>query len=740
MPVDPRAPLNPDRLQLGWQYALLHPDPGPPPKRPTPPEQHRLRPQWRENQRREERQLNRPLEFAGALALGMAAFFGILSWPLGAVPGWGAAVAIGVCLFLAGVAAYAVWQGEQALRMRLAEEQQRVERLRADRERRLHDAQEDHARRFDAWRARKAAFDAQYEWYAVTVPQDVPRVEVAGGTLAGWQALVTTLGASCIEAGSEVTVVDLSEGAVAGDLLALISDRDPRVWVLPEDLPKLDLGVGLNAEALADVLALFVSVGEDGSQSRHLAADNAILQRILGLFGDRASVARVTAALRVLVQAGDGRGEPDDSPLTGEQVKRLREVFGREDSDRLVRQRGWALEAQLRKLDDLGSDAVRTGPGQLRVLATGRGDGALGSAALGTYLTTALLHEFRRGPRREHWSRGLFVCGAEKLRGDVLDRLHDTCAASGIGLVTFFRTIPPHVKGRLGRGGAAVAFMRPGRPEDAKVASEHIGTGRRFTLNDLTQVVDDAVTDSGAGPYTSTGVSGGPAGKAGTAAAAQRNGQGRDHTGEEPWAGLTESSWSRHGADDTGRSASGGRVLTQDVLTRTSWGRGTSRVVGSGEPVSRATHGSREVAAQPDQLQALPTSAFIVCHDFSAGRRVVCGDANPAIASLPRATRTEPGDASRKRSGERTSESGAEQAASARNGPTGPASNARSGTTAEEGASPPADSTGAAYGSGRPYAGDSRAGTPATPDRDELADLPPNLGPPPERLDWRNRR
>ncbi len=34
------AQLQADRIYLGWQYLLLHPDPGPPPKRPSPAEEN----------------------------------------------------------------------------------------------------------------------------------------------------------------------------------------------------------------------------------------------------------------------------------------------------------------------------------------------------------------------------------------------------------------------------------------------------------------------------------------------------------------------------------------------------------------------------------------------------------------------------------------------------------------------------------------------------------------------------
>ena len=62
-----------DRLYLGWQYATPHPEPGPPPRRPTPPEQERLSPDWAAAQRREENLLNRPLR----AALGIAVVIGV---------------------------------------------------------------------------------------------------------------------------------------------------------------------------------------------------------------------------------------------------------------------------------------------------------------------------------------------------------------------------------------------------------------------------------------------------------------------------------------------------------------------------------------------------------------------------------------------------------------------------------------------------------------------------------------
>src|SRR3984893_18881460 len=104
---------------------------------------------------------------------------------------------------------------------------------------------------------------------------------------------------------------------------------------------------------------------------------------------------------------------------------------------------------------------------------TGR---AAGYAVLAIYVTVALTHVLRGAPPGPPWRRTLCLAGAEKLRGDVLDRLCDACEATGTGLVLAYRSLPGHVKERLGRGNAAVAFMRLGKAEDAQVASEQIGT------------------------------------------------------------------------------------------------------------------------------------------------------------------------------------------------------------------------------------------------------------------------
>ena len=138
------------------------------------------------------------------------------------------------------------------------------------------------------------------------------------------------------------------------------------------------------------------------------------------------------------------------------------------------------------------------------MICTDRRAGVFGNRVLGSYAVTALTHVLRQAPAGRPWQHTLMLAGADKLRGDVLDRLCDACEATRTGLLLAYRSIPAHVKERLGRGNAAVAFMRLGNAEDARIASEQIGTEHRFVLTQLTDTVGTSVTDTVGDSYTST--------------------------------------------------------------------------------------------------------------------------------------------------------------------------------------------------------------------------------------------
>ena len=597
------AQLQADRIYLGWQYILLHPDPGPPPKRPSPVQdpspaaepdpaaQELLR-----RERLQEDMLNRPVRTFRLFMLALtvlivaAAVAGYLAWSFALL---GLVAAGGV----AAICSYALVQGDRAVKYRVLEQQARDERQRQERDKDLFRAQEEHAERYREWQDSKERHDKQLSWYAVAVPDDIDRIDVAGGTLPGWSALITLLGATRLYSGGHLTVLDLSEGAIAKDLIELArkGGDDPLVWVLPVDLPRLDLGATLKPEAFADVLAHVVSVSEEHRTTRDLSFDNAILERVLEVLGENATISQVTAALRALAQVGDPRDDLKFGLITAIQLERIGTLFGRGVSDRVVIERAWALESQLRKLETLGTQAVRLPPARLRVVSMDRQAGVFGNRVLGTYVATALTHILRQSPASDRpWYHTIIVAGADKLRGDVLDRLMDACETSRTGLVLTYRSLTPTVRERLGRGHAAVAFMRLGNAEDARIASEHVGTEHRLELAQLTETISDSLPGLDGG-YTST--------------IAQVE-DGREDRGESR-------------AD-----------LAEDITESTEWGRTADKI----SEKERVLQRSREFLVEPHQLQQLPTTSVIVTDATAEGRRVRLADANPAILTFPKTT------------------------------------------------------------------------------------------------------
>jgi hypothetical protein len=710
-PPPHRPLLRPDRVYVGWQYAPLYPDPGPLPRRPAPPAAEQLNQGWVDAQRREDRRLARPLVVtgaAGAAAAGLLLALGLTGLLNASLTGLGMACLLAV----AAACGRGIRRGERRLRERIAAEQQRVAKIRDVQQSRLAARQEQHARRVRAWEERREAFDRQNQWYAVSLPGQIDRVDLAGGTLSGWSALLTMIAAPRLSAGGEVTVLDLTEGAVARDLLAVASRSgiEPLVWIMPGDLPRLDLGTDLAAAALADVLAATVAASDEpgaapaAGPAGTAAIDHSILERVLGVLGDAASIAQVTAALRVLAQVGDPREDLRAGLLTAGQFDRVTTLFGRDAVDRVVIERAWVIESRLRKLERLGSGSAPLPPSRLRVASLDRRAGALGNRVLGTYLTVTLTHLLRQAPAGRRWEHTLCVLGAERLGADVLDRLADACEVSRTGLVVGYRTIPGQVKERLGRGNAAVAFMRLGNAEDARVASEQIGAEHRFVVSQLTDTVGTSLTDTAGDSYTSTVGDSGSVTDSASVTDTQGSGSGRGHSRQDPFAPFGPATGSRSEESSRSRATSDSRSITEGISSSTAWGISTSKAVGASSSAARTVQRSREFLVEPHELQQLPPSAVIVTYAAPDGRRAVLADANPGIIALGTSTLLS-----------------LDEAVDA----------AGQLPVRDPEREPPAVPD--------PAAPDHAAPDHAAPDH-AAPEPPPNLGPPPERLDWRRPR
>jgi hypothetical protein len=653
----PGQPFSSERLYLGWRFALAWPDPGPRPRRPAPSLPAQLSEGWLAAQRREEQRLSRPARLACGSCLVLA---GVAAAAGFAVPSRAALSGVSAALLTGGAVASgaAIRRGQRALRQLVAAEQQRVALLRDAAARQLTAGHDEYATRMRVWQAARAAFDRQPRWYAVSLPTDIDRIDLAGGTLPGWSAIVTVFGMARLAAGAELTILDLTEGAVAAELAGLCRrcglEPEPLVWVLPADLPRLDLGAGLARQPMAEVLSAAVSAadGRPGPEGQPwatgpagAAADAALLERVLGILGGETRLSALTAGLRVLAQVASHDADIAAGVLTAGQFDALAALFGRGAADRVVVHRAFELESRLRWLERLATDPdgiASLPPSRLRVLSLDRRAGPAGNGMLAGYLAAALSHVLRQArpgrPAANRWAQTLVVLGAERLPGQLVDRLTDACETSGTGLLIGYRSIPTPVRDRLGRGNTACAFMRLGNHSEARVASDQIGTEHRFVIAQLTDSVGASVTDSTGDSYTSTVGRSGSASD--TASVTETAGQSasRGRTRRDPFAPFGEFTRSR-GQDRSRSSAvSDSRAITEGISSGTSWGLSTSRAVAASRSAGRTAQRSRELLVEPHELQRLPVSAVIVSYSSGTGREVVLADANPAIVTLPGVT------------------------------------------------------------------------------------------------------
>ncbi len=641
-PHPPRGRVRRDVIYLGWQHTVSRPEPGPVPLGPPEAEVSEVDAEPRAALRRQERGPMRAARL-GSAAGAAAAGAGVGCWQGGVLKPAPALFAFLCGTGLAVACARSLIARERALRAQVRAERLRVRRLREAQRADLVARRQQHARTYRDWQMRATAFWRQPCWYPVSMPTSVARLDLAGGTLAGWSALLTTIAATRLGAGGTVTVVDLTEGGVATDLLTLAASLgiDPLVWVLPADLPSLDLGLPLSDESLAEVLALTAAAAADvgaagpSAGTCDPARDAALLGRVLEALGPGTSMAGLIGGLRTLAQIGDPHQQLASGVVGREQLTRLTAMFGR-GADHLVVDRAWSLEARLRALATLGASPAGRPQGPLRVMWADRRASATGNRVLGCYLTVALTEVLRQAPAGRPWQQTICLLGADRLPGDVLDRLCDAAECAQAGLVLGYRAIPGPVRDRLGRGNAVLAVMRLGNAEDARAAAEQIGSEHRFVISQLTDTIGTSVTATAGDSYTSTvGVSDSVAD---SRSFTRTDGRGRGRSSSGMFAPVVAGSASASRESSTSTAVSDSRSITAGISASTSWGLATSRAVGASGSLAGTLQRSRELVIEQHELQHLPQTAVVVCQHGPSGRQVRLADVNPAIMTLPTAT------------------------------------------------------------------------------------------------------
>ncbi|HYK30579.1 MAG TPA: hypothetical protein VEV63_01415, partial [Streptosporangiaceae bacterium] len=213
--------------------------------------------------------------------------------------------------------------------------------------------------------------------------------------------------------------------------------------------------------------------------------------------------------------------------------------------------------------------------------------------------------------------------------------LTDACEVSRTGLVLGYRSIPATARERLGRGNAAVAFMRLGNGDDARVASELIGTEHRFVVGQLTDTVGTSVTDTWGDSYTSTVGTADSVAESISVGLSRGESTGRGRSYQGGFAPFGDVSRSRSGDSNYSISRQGSVSLTEGINSGTSWGLNLSRALGENSSLGRTAQRSREFLVEAAELQRLPPTGAIVSYPALTGRTVLFIDTNPAIVTLP---------------------------------------------------------------------------------------------------------
>lgn len=461
------------------------------------------------------------------------------------------------------------------------------------------------------WWLRKADFDRDQErrvdqlleWGSLS-PAGARRVDIVGGTLWGWEALLTVYGASLLATRGTMMLVDLSGEAVSRELLRLAEGNGESVdlLLLPRELPDSDLLVGMSARDLVDALIEAAHPGEEAASRPDRAIDDRILTGICSVLGERVTFARLAAALRVLMD------EPGDvSPLTPDEQRMLAgdlfgEAYRRQAHANLSR-----LEAFLHPLIGLGTRLEPRAGATLTCLALATEGRNVRNELLNDLIVQWLLRRVAQGGSRPG---SLVIAGADEIPRRHLERLGDLCERRDVRLVLLFR----HLRGPAVQavGGGSVVFMRLGNHEEARQAADFIGRQHRFVLAQVTRTIGGNETHTDAETEGDSMTEGRSSGRSRGRMATGLLGLGR--VGRN-WSSNESRSWS---------------------VTR-NWSQTRSVAEGMSWSTAGAEQRVYEYEVEPRALQELPDYALVVAQrGGEGGAAVVPADCNPDLTSMPR--------------------------------------------------------------------------------------------------------
>jgi pyrimidine deaminase RibD-like protein len=441
------------------------------------------------------------------------------------------------------------------------------------------------------------------------------RADVFGGSLAGWQALLTTHGASLL-ADRPLLVVDLTGEVACAELAqtAAAAGVPAASWLLPSQLAETGILATLTPAQLAGALAEAIHAsgpgGETGMGRADRALDTRVLEQLAEALGEQVTPARLAAATRAAL----GHAAPGaNTPLTQAEQGHIATALFPGGYRRQI-------EPALARIEAFLTDLARHAdpPGQ---------QGQPGGPA--AYLTCLALEPAARTARTEalaalivQWltvqvtasrdpAPAVVVAGADDITRAHLERLADACERRRVPLTLMFRHLRDAGLAML--GGGTAGFMRLGNHAEAEQAANFIGRQHTFVLSQLTA--------GHGGSRTSTDTRSQADTRGDTITVGWNTGWNNTSTGLL----LGEGSHGRSG----GKNRATSRSVSRTWSDAQSWADGVSW---NNTDTRQRVY---EYTVEPTVLQHLPDQALLLVTSGRNGPVLHAIECDPAIITLP---------------------------------------------------------------------------------------------------------
>jgi hypothetical protein len=332
--------------------------------------------------------------------------------------------------------------------------------------------------------------EALYEagWFPVSPKDDPSVVFVFGGTVRGWEALLTTMGAALLGEGRRLTVLNLSQRSVASVLQSRLGEHGysaarRTVSSVGSALGAFNVEVGEE-----DLLSLIMRVTHpQGGKAERLdaMADRNILETITRQLGEMASVGRLRAGLRVIL--GNEPIPSETSLLSKAEFREISDLYSEDVRSRTdILSRSLSLEQHLSRLDIPSVDEIGEKSSDLQVLDVDPELGIEDFDEIGEVLIELLTSHWRSAA--DLTSEAIVLCGAlERLDSRLIETLANIAERKRARLVMLFERLRQDAPDAIGLSNSCHAFMRLTDNRDAAAACEFIGREDKYVIAQTTR-------------------------------------------------------------------------------------------------------------------------------------------------------------------------------------------------------------------------------------------------------------